>query len=71
MSKLKNCPTCEKEIATNSDKCIHCGHRFTGAVTWVFTIVMVLFFTAVLFGDIAHAGENGPAQIRCIEGEVN
>ena len=58
MSKLINCPGCEKPIGANAYTCPHCGCRRTSPVTWLFATVLIVIFTTAIFGS-AQAQETG------------
>ena len=58
MSKLIDCPGCEKPIGANAYTCPHCGCRRTSPVTWLFATVLIVIFTTAIFGS-AQAQETG------------
>jgi len=58
MSKLIDCPGCEKPIGANAYTCPHCGYRRTSPVAWLFAIVLIVLFATAIFGS-AQAQETG------------
>lgn len=51
------CDSCEKEVATNSKVCPHCGHERTTIAGW-----LALFFGVVCFFATMGFLENGLAE---------
>ncbi len=58
MSKLIDCPGCEKPIGANAYTCLHRGYRRTSPVAWLFAIVLIVIFATAIFGS-AQAQETG------------
>lgn len=51
MSKVKNCPDCDKEVSKSAKKCPHCGKKLkTGLFVKLVLGVIILVILSIIFG---------------------
>lgn len=51
MSKVKNCPDCDKEVSKSAKKCPHCGKKLkTGIFVKIILGIIILVILSAIFG---------------------